>query len=161
LLNGASENGNEKVWECFPPYRELAYAAADNASEDFALGTTGAGFGATVVNLKGGLGSASAMTPDGITVGAIVAANAVGAVTIGDSKYFWAAPFEQNDEFGGHGSPARLSADDLAIRLKGAARVSTTLAVVATDAILTQGQARRLAIMAQDGFARAIYPLHT
>jgi len=161
LLNGANENGNEKTWARFPPYRDLAYAAADVASEEFALGTAGAGFGATVVNLKGGLGSASAMTPDGITVGAVVAVNAVGSVTVGDTRHFWAAPFEQGNEFGGHGSLARLSADGLTMTLKGAARVSTTIAVVATDAVLTQGQARRLAIMAQDGFARAIYPVHT
>ena len=161
LLNGANESGNEKTWARFPPYRELAYAAADSASDVFALGTAGAGYGATVANLKGGLGSASAMTPDGITVGAIVAVNAVGCVTVDDTKHFWAAPFEQNDEFGGHGSPPKLSADDLAIRLKGATRANTTLAIVATDAILTQGQAKRLAIMAQDGYARAIYPVHT
>jgi L-aminopeptidase/D-esterase-like protein len=161
LLNGANENGNEKTWARFPPYRELAYAASDSASEVFALGTAGAGYGATVANLKGGLGSASAMTPDGITVGAVVAVNAVGCVTVGDTKHFWAAPFEQDGEFGGHGSPAKLSADDLAMRLKGAARANTTLAIVATDAILTQAQAKRLAIMAQDGYARAIYPVHT
>ncbi len=102
----------------------------------FKLGTSGAGYGATVVNLKGGLGSASATTPDGITVGAIVAVNAVGCVTVGDTKHFWAAPFEQNNEFGGHGSPAKPSADELSMRLKGASRVNTTLAIVVTDAIL-------------------------
>jgi len=161
LLNGANANGNEKTWARFPPYRELAYAASDIASEEFALGTAGAGYGATVANLKGGLGSASAMTPDGITVGAVVAVNAVGCVTVGDTKHFWAAPFEQNGEFGGHGSPAKFSANDLSMRLKGAARANTTLAIIATDAILTQGQAKRLAIMAQDGYARAIYPVHT
>jgi L-aminopeptidase/D-esterase-like protein len=161
LLNGANENGNEKTWARFPPYRELAYAAADSAGEDFKLGTSGAGYGATVANLKGGLGSASATTPDGVTVGAIVAVNAVGCVTVGDTKHFWAAPFEQNSEFGGHGSPAKPSEDDLSMRLKGAARANTTLAIVVTDAILTQGQAKRLAIMAQDGYARAIYPVHT
>ncbi len=65
------------------------------ATQDFALGSAGAGFGATTVNLKGGLGSASAQTRDGITVGAIVAVNAVGSVTVGDGPHFWAAPFEQ------------------------------------------------------------------
>ena len=80
------------------------------------------GYGATTVNLKGGLGSASAQTRDGATVGAIVAVNAVGSVTVGDGPHFWAAPFEQDGEFGGRGLPAPLPPDALAIRIKGGAR---------------------------------------
>jgi L-aminopeptidase/D-esterase-like protein len=104
-------NGGDKDWGRYPPYRELGYAAAAAAGHDFALGTHGAGFGANTVNLKGGLGSASGETRDGTTVGAIVAVNAVGSVTIGDGPHFWAAPFEQGDEFGGRGlsmPPTRL-----------------------------------------------------
>ena len=76
----------------------------------FALGSVGAGLGATTVNLKGGIGSASAITPDGFTVGALAAVNAAGSVVIGDGPWFWAAPFEQDGEFGGRGLPAAAAA---------------------------------------------------
>src|SRR5215212_429804 len=99
-------NGGNKDWGRFPPYRDLGYAAAANAGEEFKLGTVGAGYGATTVNLKGGLGSASAQTREGVTIGALVAVNAVGSVTIGNSPHFWAAAFEQNGEFGGRGLPS-------------------------------------------------------
>jgi D-aminopeptidase len=152
-------NGGDKDWGRYPPYRELGYAAAAAAAHDFALGTHGAGFGANTVNLKGGLGSASAQMRDSTTVGAIVAVNAVGSVTVGDGPHFWAAPFEQGNEFGGRGFAMRD--DALTIRLKGQQRENTTIALVATDAALTKPQAKRLAVMAHDGLARAIYPAHT
>jgi L-aminopeptidase/D-esterase-like protein len=152
-------NGGDKQWGRFPPYRELGYAAAAAAAHRFALGTHGAGFGANTVNLKGGLGSASAHTRDGATVGAIVAVNAVGSVTAGDGPHFWAAPFEQDGEFGGRGFALRD--DALALRLKGQPRENTTIALVATDAALSKPQAKRVAVMAHDGLARAIYPAHT
>lgn len=154
-------NGGNKDWGRFPPYRDLGYAATANAGLDFALGTAGAGHGAKTVNLKGGLGSASARTRDGTTVGAIVAINALGSVTVGDGPHFWAAPFEQDAEFGGRGSPSPLPPDALAIRVKGGVRQNTTIALVATDAALTKAQAHRLAMVAHDGLARAIYPVHT
>src|SRR6185369_10043672 len=69
-------SGGDKNWGRYPPYRELGYEATKNAAHDFALGSVGAGMGATTVNLKSGIGSASAQTRDGITVGAIAAANA-------------------------------------------------------------------------------------
>ena len=154
-------NGGDKDWGRFPPYRDLGYAAAANAGRDFKLGTAGAGYGATTVNLKGGLGSASAQTRDGVTVGAIVAVNAVGSVTVGSSAHFWAARFEQNGESGGRGLPSPLPPDALSIRFKGGVRQNTTIALVATDAVLTKAQAKRLAVVAHDGLARAIYPVHT
>jgi L-aminopeptidase/D-esterase-like protein len=154
-------NGGDKTWGRFPPYRDLGYAAAANASNTFALGNAGAGYGATTVNLKGGLGSASAMTAQGFTVGAIVAVNAVGAVTVGDTPHFWAAPFEQGDEFGGRGLPSPFPKNALEPRMKGGAPQSTTPAIVATDAALTKAQCKRLAMMAQTGMAHAIYPVHT
>ena len=154
-------SGGDKAWGRYPPYREFGYEAAKSAGADCALGSVGAGLGATTVNLKGGLGSASAQTRDGITVGTIVAVNAAGSVTVGDSEHFWAAPFEQNKELGGRGWPPSFSADALALRSKGAPRQSTTLAVVATDAKLSKAQANRLAVIAQTGLARAIYPVHT
>ncbi len=87
--------------------------------------------------------------------------NALGQATIGDTGHFWAAPFERSKEFGGRGWPPAFSADALALRSKGLPAQSTTLAVVATDAKLTKAQANRLAVMAQTGLARAIYPVHT
>ncbi|MBI1205106.1 MAG: peptidase T4 [Rhodopseudomonas sp.] len=154
-------SGGDKKWARYPPYREFGYDAAKAAAEDFALGSVGAGLGATTVNLKGGIGSASAVTSDGITVGALVAVNAAGSVTVGDTPHFWAAPFEQNREFGGCGLPPSFSAEDLALRSKGGPRQATTLAIVATDAKLTKAQCKRLAVMAHTGMARAIYPVHT
>jgi D-aminopeptidase len=153
-------NGGDKAWGRFPPYRELAYAAAARASPDFVLGTAGAGYGATTVSLKGGLGSASA-TCDGFTVGALAAVNAAGSAIVGDGPWFWAAPFEEAAEFGGCGLPSPVPAGALAPVTKGIPQASTTLAVVATDATLTKAEAKRLAIMAQVGLARALYPVHT
>jgi D-aminopeptidase len=153
--------GGDKDWGRYPPYRELGYAAAVNAVSTFALGSAGAGLGATTVNLKGGLGSASGTTRDGINVGALVAVNAAGSVTIGTRAQFWAAPFEQDGEFGGLGLPATLTDDDRAFRAKGGPIQSTTPAVIATDARLSKAQCHRLAVMAQTGMARSIYPVHT
>lgn len=154
-------NGGDKDWGRYPPYRELAYAAAASASADFALGSVGAGTGATTVNFKGGIGSASSVTNDAITVGAIAATNAAGSAVVGDGPWFWAAPFEQDHEFGGKGFPAQIPPDALVPRTKGSVRMNTTLVVLATDAKLTKAQAKRLAVMAQSGLTRAIYPVHT
>jgi D-aminopeptidase len=154
-------NGGDKDWGRYPPYRDLGYAAAERAGTDFALGSVGAGLGATTVNFKGGIGSASAMLDTGFTVAALAAVNAAGSAVVGDGPWFWAAPFERNGEFGGHGFPAQVPAPALAARTKGAPRMNTTLVVVATDAALTKAQARHLAVMAQDGLARAIFPVHT
>jgi len=154
-------NGGEKDWGRYSPYPELGYQAVIQASADFKLGTAGAGFGATTATFKGGLGSTSMVTPSGFTVGAIVAVNAVGSATIGDGPHFWAAPHEQNSEFGGFGLPHPFPDDAMAIRLKGGPRENTVIALVATDAILTKSEAKRLALSAHDGMARAIRPAHT
>ncbi len=157
-------NGGDKRWGRFAPYRDLGYAAAAAASADFALGSVGAGLGATTANFKGGLGSASATTSGGVRVGALAVVNAVGSVTVGNGPWFWAAPFEMDGEYGGRGLPPAFTPDMLTMRLKGGpaatAAENTTLAVVVTDALLTKPQAKRLAITAQTGFARAIYPVH-
>jgi L-aminopeptidase/D-esterase-like protein len=152
-------SGGDKEWGRYPPYRELGYTAAAGANADCALGSVGAGLGANTVNLKGGIGSASTIV-DGITVGALAAVNAAGSVTIGDSRHFWAAAFERGKEYGGAGLPSALPPDALEPRFKGSAGANTTLVVVATDAILSKAEARRLAVMAQTGMARAIYPVH-
>lgn len=154
-------NGGDKEWGRYPPFRELGYAAAKAAAETFELGSVGAGLGATTVNFKGGVGSASAVTRDGITVGALAAVNAAGSVVVGDGPHFWAAPFEQESEFGGRGFPSPVAADALEPRTKGASRMSTTLVVVATDAALTKPQTKRLAMMAQAGLSHAIFPVHS
>jgi L-aminopeptidase/D-esterase-like protein len=157
-------NGGDKAWGRFAPYREFGYAAAAAASADFALGSVGAGLGATTANFKGGIGSASAATRDGIRVAALAVVNAVGSVTVGDGPWFWAAPFETDGELGGHGLPPSFTLDMLRMRIKGGTAATavenTTLAVIVTDAALTKPQSRRLAMMAQTGFARAIYPVH-
>ncbi|HEX2884779.1 P1 family peptidase, partial [Vineibacter terrae] len=160
-------NGGEKDWlrapmERRPPYWELGRDAALAASDAFDLGTAGAGYGATTVNLKGGLGSTSARTSQGFTVGALVAVNAVGAATIGDGPHFWAGAYEQGQEFGGLGWPARVPASALGLRFKGlpAPATATTIALVATDATLSKSACKRLAIMANDGLARALRPVH-
>jgi L-aminopeptidase/D-esterase-like protein len=154
-------NGGDKAWGEAPPYRELGRTAAAAASHQFQLGTAGAGVGAMAGSLKGGIGSASIRASDGFTVGALAAVNSWGSVVAPGGRTFWAAPFEMLEEFGGLG-PAGLTAPPEEWGLaKGVASLrNTTIACVATDVALTPAQARRVAIMAQDGLARAIRPIH-
>ncbi len=157
-------NGGDKDWGRYPPYREMGYAATRAASHDFTIGSAGAGTGATTAGLKGGLGSCSTVLDSGVTLGALAVVNAVGSVTVGASRHFWAAPFEIGAEFGGLGLPHPLPAEAREIALKTRPPQpgrNTTIAVIATDAALTKAAARRLAIAAHDGFARAIWPAHT
>ena len=154
-------SAGDKAWGRFPPYREFGYAAAASAAIDFALGSVGAGTGATTVNCKGGIGSASAQSSQGHWVGALAAVNAAGSVLVSAGPWFWAAPFEMNGEYGGRGWPATFPPQAFEPLTKGSARESTTLVVVATDAVLTKAQAKRLAVMAQSGLSRAIYPVHS
>ena len=165
-------NGGDKDWD-WPPYRELAYQATGAAAHDFALGNAGAGLGAKAGDLKGGLGSASAIDPaTGLQVGALVAVNARGYTTMAGLPQFWAWALEQGSEFGGLPPPRRKvtlevshSRADLSHDPADAARrdprANTTIAVVATNARLDKAAAQRLAMMAQDGLARAIRPVHT
>lgn len=154
LLNGGAKDWDEN------PYKGLGARALAAADADFALGSAGAGFGATTQALKGGLGSASAIMDSGVTVGALVAVNALGSVTVGGGAQFWAAPWEMGAEFGGLGLPQRFDPahEPQPVKRLGEA---TTIAIVATDAVLTQAQAQRLAVAAHDGMARAIVPSHT
>ena len=153
-------NGGDKNWSGRAPYWDLGFAAASNAARDFALGSIGAGLGATTVNLKGGLGSASAVTSGGYVVGALVAVNSVGQATIGDGPHFWAAPFERGAEYGGLGWPPAPPDNALSMRLKTDRLANTTIAVVATDAPLSKAEAKRVAIQAHDGMAHALRPSH-
>lgn len=152
-------NGGDKHWT-EPPYKALGRAALASATVDFGIGSTGAGTGATTATLKGGLGSASVVLPDGTTVGALVAVNALGSATVGTGPEFWAAPFEMGGEFGGLGT-ARAFPDPLLAPTKLALHANTTLGIVATDAALTQAQCTRMATAAHDGIARALVPSHT
>lgn len=154
-------NGGEKAWGEAPPHRVLGRAAVAAASEDFGLGAAGAGYGAMAGGLKGGTGSASVVSADGFTVGAIAAVNCWGSVVAPDGRTFWAAPYELAGEFGGLGSAGLIAPpDDWGLSKGPASGRNTTIACVATDAILTPSQARRVAVMAQDGLARAIRPVH-
>ena len=152
-------NGGEKSWKT-NPYKALGADALRAAGRHFALGTAGAGTGATTANLKGGLGSASLVLPSGHIVGALVAVNALGSATVADGPHFWAAPFEIGDEFGGLGA-APAYPDSHTPPTKLAPHSNTTIGIVATNAALTQAQCTRLAIAAHDGFARALVPSHT
>lgn len=164
-------NGGDKAWE-ENPYRALGRAAFENASEDFALGSHGAGKGAVTGNYKGGLGSASLVMPCGTVVGALVAANPIGNV-VTPNGHFHAAPFEIGTEFGGlgpdpqpmgclpHRSEKVAKMMELAAGADQAPTANTTIAIVATDATLTKAQCKRMAVMAQDGLGRAIVPAHS
>ena len=151
-------NGGDKAWGRRPPYWDLGHAAVAAAAGDFALGSAGAGLGATTADLKGGLGSASAVTSGGYRVGALAAVNALGQATVGDGPHFWAAPYERDGEFGGLGWPGFGSAGAPPFRTKGTRPENTTLCVVATDAALTKAQCKRLAVVAQGGLALALRP---
>jgi D-aminopeptidase len=159
-------NGGDKAWGASSPYEALGWSACEAAAKTCNVGSVGAGFGATTANLRGGLGSASIALQGGVVLGALAAVNPVGSVTIGSSRHFWAAPFETGTEFGGHGAPVAWPSDGLEVVLKRAVVASsapqnTTIAIVATNAALTKREAHRLAVMAQTGLARAIYPVHT
>lgn len=154
-------NGGNKDWGLQSPYRDMGYQAFQAASPgDFTLGTAGAGTGATTATVKGGLGSASAVGSTGQRIAALVAVNALGSATVGTGRHFWAAPFERNGEFGGHGLPSAFSAVDTALRLKGLTITATTIGVIVTDATLTKAQVHRLSLMGHDGLARALLPAH-
>lgn len=148
-------NGGDKAWGQYPPYRELGYAACQGAGMRFDLGTAGAGYGATTVDLKGGIGSASVRTTTGHTIGAIAAVNAIGSAVVGPGPHFWAAPFEVGEEFGGLGWPDRFP-DVHPLAWKGMGAPATTIAAIVTDAILSKPQATRLAAIASGGLSKAL-----
>ena len=145
------------AWEG-APWADLGARAFDAAAADFALGSVGAGTGAITARVKGGLGSASAVLPGGGIVGALVAANPWGDVLMDGGPEFRAGGLEQDGEFGGLG-PGRVETGWPAT--KGDAGGNTVIAVVATDLALTKAEAKRLAVMADDGIARAVAPSHT
>ncbi len=154
-------NGGDKDWGDMPPYRAMGMEATRTASNSFDLGNVGAGYGASAGAMKGGLGSCSAVTPEGIQIGALIAVNPVGSVLVPGTHNFWAWALEQKEEFGGFGAPELK--EDLSLEAIDSGRLgeNTTIGVVATNVSLTKSQAQRVSIMAQDGYARAIRPVHT
>jgi L-aminopeptidase/D-esterase-like protein len=152
-----------RPWGSEPPYRGLGRRAFDDAAKTFSLGNAGAGLGATSGMLKGGIGSASLVLEDGSTAGAIVAVNSWGATARPDCGRFWAAELALPGDIDPQPAVPDGAFDPLdfsGCKLAGAG-ASTTIAVVATDAALDKAGCRRLAIMAQNGLARAIRPIHT
>ncbi|MEM0942738.1 MAG: P1 family peptidase, partial [Pseudomonadota bacterium] len=140
-----------------PPWWRLGREAAAASGPDFALGNAGAGLGATAGPLKGGLGTAS-IRWGAFTVAALAVANPMGSAVIPGSRHFWAWDVEEGAEFGGLGPPTAWPEPWTPV---GTPHANTTLVVVATDAALDRSQAERLALMAQDGLARAIRPVHS
>ena len=156
-------NGGDKGWGD-NPYRALGRAAFDAATAEFAIGSVGTGTGAMTAMVKGGLGTASLVLPDGSTVAALVGVNPVGAVTTPGDRHFYAAPFEIDGEFGGLGPDMAVGLGRSLNSRKAtgmAAQANTTIAIVATDAILSKAECHRIAVAAHDGIARATVPAHT
>ncbi len=156
-------NKGDKGWGTNPPYRDLGMRAVEAASRSFKLGTAGAGYGAESGALKGGIGSASFVTKDGISVGAIVAVNSMGSPVVPGTKNFWSGAFEIGKEFGGLGaSSAHVIGEDWGqAKVNPGARTNTTIACIATDVDLDIDQMKRVTMMAQDGLSRAIRPIHS
>lgn len=135
------KNGGDKSWS-ESPYARLADAAYDALGDDVVNGAAGAGYGARSGARRGGLGTASLETADGLVVSALVAVNSFGSVT-------------------GRAGGADLPPGDIRFPKAGLVGENTTLAAVATNLMLDKAGCRRLAVMAQDGLARSIHPLHT
>ncbi len=132
-------NGGDKDWGLDAPYRDLGMQAVKALSVDVAEGRTGAGFGARAGARAGGIGTASFETEDGLKVGAIVAVNSFGSVTDGSD----------------------VTLGDVDLPKLGFVGANTTIAVIATNLGLDKAGCKRLAMMAQDGLARSIRPIHT
>jgi len=157
LMNGGDKNWKENP---YPGLGRQAFLAADKS---FSLGTAGAGTGAMAGNVKGGLGSASAVLENGFRIGALVAVNALGSPLVLGQRKFWAAPFEIDAEFGGFGMPDAIDPlfEPVLPKLTDNPGGNTTIAIVATDAALSKSGCLRMATAAQDGMARALVPAHT
>ncbi|MFK7943062.1 MAG: P1 family peptidase [Paracoccaceae bacterium] len=149
--------GEQRDW-MHPPWWDLGTKALVAASSQFSLGNAGAGLGATAGPLKGGLGSAS-LIHEGTTLGAIAVVNPVGSTVMPGTDTFWGWTRALEGEVGNQHSPAHMQKLDPPTHAKPGE--NTTLVVVATDAKLDRDQALRVAIMAQDGLAHAIRPVHS
>lgn len=147
------------------PSADCGYKAAAGATSDrVAEGNVGAGAGATVgkigggrMPMKSGLGSAAIELPNGLIVGAIVAVNAVGDVIDPISGAVVAGARDANGKLADARTILRSGSPTTTPR----PGENTTIGVVATNARLTKVQASRMALMADDGLARALFPSHT
>ncbi|MGW4074363.1 P1 family peptidase [Streptomyces asiaticus] len=147
-------------------------AAGSETGAPVAQGNVGAGTGAVAGGLKGGAGSASTVLPSGVTVAALTVVNAAGSVVDPGTGALYGEHYGPSEEGGPHRPGAAVHVE--AMRRLAAARaeserrqaasvrppLNTTLAVVATDAVLTRAQAQKLAGTAHDGLARAVRPVH-
>jgi L-aminopeptidase/D-esterase-like protein len=159
ILFDLGVGGNPKVRPTADCGYRAATAATDRLVEE---GSIGAGAGATVgkfgggLPMKAGIGSAAITLPDGLIVAAIVAVNAAGDII---------DPANGSVVAGVRGADGRLADARRILRsgqtAKPSAAENTTIGVVATNARLSKAEASRMALMADDGYARAIYPSHT
>lgn len=154
-------NGGSKAWNDAPPYNALGRRAYAARSKQTPLGNAGAGIGAVAGALKGGQGSSSIVTQDGVTVAALVCVNSWGSTTLPNQRAFWAHPFEIDGEFGAVAPTHQtFDAEDWGgAKFNPQPRANTTVACVATDVALTPSEAKRVAQMASAGMARAIRPV--
>ncbi|MFZ4689623.1 MAG: P1 family peptidase [Polymorphobacter sp.] len=137
-------NDGDKSWGAEPPYRRLTRAAYAALGSDDGSGRQGAGWGARAGSRAGGIGSVSAVLSNGHRIGALIAVNCFGEVYAG-------APPD--------GAVAMPKLGRVA-GLADAGSRNTTIGVIATDAPLTRAEARRVAMMAHDGLARCVRPIH-
>jgi len=147
------------------PTAECGYKAAGAAAGGpVAEGNVGAGAGATVgkigggrMPMKSGIGSAAIALPNGLVVGAIVAVNAVGDIIDPSNGAVVAGARDANGNIADARKVLRAGSQTSTPR----PGENTTIGVVATNAKLTKAQASRMALMADDGLARALFPSHT
>ncbi len=165
-------NGGDKGWD-WPPYRELAYQASGQCRARLRARQCRRRAGCQGGQPQGRagqfLGGRPGEWPAGRRPGG---GECPGYATMGDMPQFWAWALEQNGEFGGLPPPAHNLAlavshsradltHDLADVARSDPRANTTIAVVATNARLDKASAQRIAMMAQDGLARSLRPVHT
>ena len=132
-------NEGDKDWGMTPPYRALGIAAVEALGDTVKQGAAGAGFGARAGGVCGGLGSASYVMEDGTVVAALVAVNS----------------------FGRAYGQAQIETGVVDMPKAGFVGTNTTIGLVATNLTLDKAACQRLAIMAHDGLARTIKPVHT
>ncbi len=156
-------NGGDKDWGANPPYADLGVKAASNLSDQIILGNSGAGYGSMAGSLKGGLGSASFVTSEGLQVGGLFAVNSYGSAVNEETGQFWAAIDEYKKEFGGRGAPKEASLNILGGTSAAGSlpKQNTTIGIIATNAKIEAKAAKRIAIMSHSGMSRAIRPIHS
>ena len=158
--------GRGGPWGHHPGPTEGAAAFRSARGGPVESGNVGAGTGAQAGGRRGGIGTASAVLPDGTTVGALVAVNAVGSPVDPRTGELLGARFGLEGEFDGIPSVGAAAARELAEATTAQrdllrAGTATTIGVLATDASLTKAQCQKLAGVAHDGLARAVSPVHT